>query len=304
MTHNSELSKTSAKAIRLIYFLIISLAITGGLKYCIQSFYQSSSGRCDFKLLSLFVVFMTFVVRFFLGSYKCLTYDIEVQHNRKIILVDSLGFFSNSILLYIWSLSYQDPTKSIYLILILCIIDTIWLVLVRLASKGWERFQIQWIWHNIVFILICVLLLKILWKEQFVLLVVSCIAFILDFTMNFELYFPKRYPKVLKVFIAGPYGDNLTEEEIKKNVLNAEIYGKNIALKGHIPFIPHKMLEGWQKDNRFSVKDFKKIDETWLNECDALYYTSQSKGADEELKTAKKMGLFIIYNIDDLDNLE
>jgi hypothetical protein len=155
----------------------------------------------------------------------------------------------------------------------------------------------QWTIHNLIVAVF--ILINIYWlKNLEALLIVSIIAFVVDFVYNREFYFTLRKTPGLRVFIAGPYGDYKSKEEIEKNVEEAKRVGKEIALKGHYPFIPHTMLHGWEKDERFTVNHFRNIDFQWLEFCDALFFIDESPGANKEKEIATKKGLQIFDNLD------
>ena len=143
-----------------------------------------------------------------------------------------------------------------------------------------------------------------LFKSTIALLVVSLVAFAIDILFNSEFYFGLSKNKVLKIFVAGPYGDNQPPEIISANVERAKRIGKSLALKGHIPLIPHTMLHGWEIDKRFKVEDFKRIDFAWLEECDALFYIAPSAGANIEREIATRKGLQIFTSLKSVPNVK
>ena len=107
----------------------------------------------------------------------------------------------------------------------------------------------------------------------------------------------------LKIYIAAPYSAD-TEEEREKNteaVINAALA---LFKKGHFPYIPH--LTHWvdkrAKETNVVMewKDYIKWHRPWLETCDAFLYLNSSKGADLELRVAKKLGKLIFYSIDDI----
>jgi len=108
----------------------------------------------------------------------------------------------------------------------------------------------------------------------------------------------------LTIFVAGPYGDNKSQAEKNANVETAKEIGKQIALKGHFPFIPHTMLQGWEMDDRFTTEHFKRIDFQWLEFCDALYFIGESPGANVEKEIATKKGLQIFEKIEDVQEVK
>jgi len=107
----------------------------------------------------------------------------------------------------------------------------------------------------------------------------------------------------LKIYIAGPYtplGVNLHDAPriAQKNVRNAIRAGIAVIEKGHIPFIPHLThFIHLEMERPLPASYFYKYDLTWLQYCDALLYLGNSKGADRELRLAKKKGLKVFHSV-------
>jgi hypothetical protein len=101
------------------------------------------------------------------------------------------------------------------------------------------------------------------------------------------------------VYIAGPYTAS-TQEEIDGNVRYADLVGRTVASMGFIPFVPHKMTQGWENDKRFFYDDFMGICLEWLKKCDAILYYAPSPGADRELEFAKENGIAVFFSIKEL----
>jgi len=102
--------------------------------------------------------------------------------------------------------------------------------------------------------------------------------------------------KLLFIYIASPYniGDKLTN--VKKSLEVANI----LMDKGFIPYAP--LLNHFQ-DEMFPrpEKDWIEFDLRWLYKCDALLrLPGESKGADEEVRSANKVGTPIFYSIEEL----
>ena len=290
-----EYLKSVRKAIRLIYVLIISLAFTEALK---SLFIQNDI----FKLpksqdIILCVIFFSFITRFFIGAYRILSYDIEVEIRQPKIIIDSIGFFLQALAFYIFALIYHNFIFTQWLIIIICIVDLVWLALLAMVYKIKEVTYNQWQIHNIV--ICCFVLFNIFYLDNLIiLLIVSFLALVIDFVYNREFYLSLKKSPGLRIFVAGPYGDYENEEVKKRNVEEAKQIGKELALKGHFPFIPHTMLHGWEMDRRFAIETFKTIDLKWLEFCDALFFIAESAGANEEKYQAIKKGLQIFTDLE------
>ena len=111
----------------------------------------------------------------------------------------------------------------------------------------------------------------------------------------------------LKVYIAGPYTpNNASMHDAAKiahdNTVKAINYGIDTADKGHLPYIPHLShfmhIYGYKA---LPYEYYTKADLEWLKDCDAILYYNHdignSKGADNELKTAIDSGKTIFFTI-------
>ena len=102
--------------------------------------------------------------------------------------------------------------------------------------------------------------------------------------------------KQLFVYIASPYsiGDKLTN--VKKSLEIANI----LMDKGFIPYAP--LLNHFQNEMFPRTEtDWLEFDLRWLYKCDALLrLPGESKGADEEVRAANKVGTPIFYSIEEL----
>lgn len=290
----SEHLKSGRQALRLLYFLVISFSITRSISLLFAVDNQFSLPQTH-KLL-LFAVFLSFISRFFLGAYRVLSENIEIELRRPKILIDIFGFFIQALLFYVFSLNFYDLVFSQWTILLICSVDLVWLLILSVFYGIKSRTYKQWMRHNVFFIAFCPLNIYLL-QSPYWLLAVSIGAFIYDIWSNVDFYFAKALTG-LRIFVAGPYGDNQPPEVIAANVERARNVGKELALKGHFPFIPHTMLHGWETDGRFTVDHFKRIDFTWLDSCDALFFIAPSPGANLEKEIATKKGLQIFTSLE------
>ena len=116
------------------------------------------------------------------------------------------------------------------------------------------------------------------------------------------------------ILIAGPYrsGTGNDPELIKKNMDNLEAVALPLFRKGHIP-----MIGEWVANPLIELACSKEVGDAIFNEiqypvahrlltkCDAiLRIEGASKGADQDVEIAKKLGLKIYYNLLDIPNAE
>ncbi len=115
---------------------------------------------------------------------------------------------------------------------------------------------------------------------------------------------------MMLIMIAGPYrsGTNNDPELVKQNMDRLEAVSLPIFQKGHIP-----MIGEWVANPLLKLAGSKEIgDEIFteiqyptahrlLTKCDAiLRIEGKSKGADQDVTIAKKLGLKIYYKVEDI----
>ena len=295
----NEYLKSGRQALRLLYFLVISYSITKAIANLFTN--GNTFALPTFHSILLFIVFLSFITRFFLGAYRILSEDIEIEHRRPKILMDVAFFFLQALVFSVFSLNYTDLAFTLWMILVLCFIDLVWLSILDKKWKIKTTTNKQWIYHNTFFICYCTVSLICL-QTTVLLVVVSLLAMVFDLFVNLDFYFAPSAGG-LRIFVAGPYGDNEAPNVIAKNIQQACDVGKQLALKGHFPFIPHTMLHGWEKDTRFTVEHFKRIDFKWLEFCDGLFLIARSPGADKEHDIAMHKGLKIFHKMEEVPDL-
>lgn len=104
---------------------------------------------------------------------------------------------------------------------------------------------------------------------------------------------------ILRVYIAGPYtaGDGRSEQD---NVSEAIYVAERITEMGLTPFVPH-LYHYW--DAKYPHEYLFWICQTlpWVEVCDAVYRTpGWSKGADQEVQFARRLGKPVFFTMDDL----
>jgi hypothetical protein len=284
-----------------IYDIMAGLAVTAGLLRLFVP--EGTSARFEwpsYESLSLFLALFFFIPRFILGAHRVMVEDIQRESRIAKIVFDVIMLWFQAIIFVIGALDFRDILLLQWTLFVLIAGDLLWLLIVRYFLRASLPTFRQWVCHNVV--MGAFLLLNVEFGQGVeLLLAASLTAMVFDLYMNRDFYFGMpASDRRLRIFVAGPYGDHLPEEEIAKNVETARHFGKEIALKGHVPFIPHTMLQGWPTDSRFQVADFKRIDYTWLDECDALFFIAPSKGADAERAYAARRGMEIFTRLEDI----
>jgi len=94
--------------------------------------------------------------------------------------------------------------------------------------------------------------------------------------------------KKIKVYIAAPYTSDPCH-----NTYNVIQVANQLFDKGYIPYVPHLTLL-WDVISPRPVKDWYKLDNEWLECCDCIIrLAGKSKGADNEMRLARKLGVKI-----------
>jgi len=114
--------------------------------------------------------------------------------------------------------------------------------------------------------------------------------------------------KPMFIYVSGPYSPPISEanEEAKKEVIEKNIKIANetalaLVRKGHIPFVPHTMMRGWEDIHQVPRKLALEICHRWVEKCDALYFIASSNGAESEREIAKSLGMPIYYDLSEID---
>ena len=292
--------KSGRQAIRLLYFLIIGLSITKAIQGIFVPgipFHQ-----IPVEHWILFVVFFSFVSRFFLGAYRVLSYDIEIEVRRGKVVLDILILLLQSLIFYVFSLTYTSATSAQWAIIFICGTGLLWLLLLQAFEVTEPTFR-WWLLNNFI-VTIVVGANLVFWNSTVLLLALSLVAAAFDFCANSDFYFSLNRSPGLRIFVAGPYGDQESAEVKAENVERAKSIGKELALKGHYPFVPHTMLHGWELDDRFTVDNFKDIDFAWMEFCDALFLIAESPGANVEKEMATQKGLQIFTQLEHVPTVD
>lgn len=284
-----EYLKSGRQAIRLLYYLIIGLSITKALSNLLVVNDLFTMPTTEHTLL--FVIYFTFIIRFFLGAYRVLTYDVELESRHAKIVIDMIGFISQALTFFIYSLSFLNFDVTHWVLILICSIDLVWLVVLLIIYRKPDSTTIQWIVHNVLMIVFLPLNLYI-WKELNFLFIVSIIAFVTDLGFNREFYFSIKIFTGLKIFITY-----LGEGEKNLDVDKIAILKNDIISSGHIPYIPSSLLMHQPNDN------FNDVDMKWLENCDALYLVSSTNNA-ELLNSIGNRKIKMYSNINELPKVK
>lgn len=102
----------------------------------------------------------------------------------------------------------------------------------------------------------------------------------------------------MRIYVSGPYRGS-SEEEVLGNVGRANELGRQLAYRGHTPFVPHTMMEGWEASLGRRVA--MRLCLEWLAQCEAILASlGNSEGVDIEIQEAAKLGLPVFRSVDEV----
>jgi hypothetical protein len=101
---------------------------------------------------------------------------------------------------------------------------------------------------------------------------------------------------MIKVYIASPYTLGRTSDNVRRQHETAD----ELIKHGYAPFMP--LLNHYQDlFSPHSEEVWLKLDMIWLRHCDILLrLAGKSKGADAEVKYAKKLCIPVVYSVEEV----
>lgn len=189
-----DVLRCSASTLMMIYYVIVGLAITEGLqkvfieKETFIGIAAFSAGNLPRTLL--FFALLPTICRFVHGA----SMHLGVLGNKRYKpLVDFISFCFQAAMFYLMAFSLGDTALFSWFFMILLLLDTIWLVFLRLIRYvEFNRTIRQWLASN--GILVVLLLLSLKWVPSAVQPVLvmgaAIVATIWDYVANRDFYFP------------------------------------------------------------------------------------------------------------------
>lgn len=109
------------------------------------------------------------------------------------------------------------------------------------------------------------------------------------------------------IYVSGPFfapeePEATRRKKVEENIKRANEIAIQIAQKGHIPFVPHTMMDEWEDQSRLGRERTLEICHQWLEKCDALFFIAPSIGAESERALAKQRNIPIYRSLDDIPN--
>lgn len=101
---------------------------------------------------------------------------------------------------------------------------------------------------------------------------------------------------MLKIYIASSYSLGDPEANVRLQI----DAGEELIQAGFYPYLP--LLSHYQHlIHPHSYETWVRLDNSWVASCDALLrLPGESKGADEEVALAFKLGIPVYYSVEDL----
>jgi len=108
----------------------------------------------------------------------------------------------------------------------------------------------------------------------------------------------------INVYIAGPYSGK-NRQEVSDNIRVAKKLGQQLMLMDYNVYIPHCHTAHWEEETTIAYDDFLKLHLTFLKDwADILYFIKPSSGANLERKVAEILGIPVVTNIIDLEEVK
>lgn len=108
------------------------------------------------------------------------------------------------------------------------------------------------------------------------------------------------------IYVSGPYSaprglaPEAARARVAENIDRANAIGLELLEKGHVPFVPHTMMRGWEDEHQVSREAALEVCHRWVDRCDALFFMGPSPGADSERKRAVERGVPIYRALEDV----
>jgi hypothetical protein len=186
--------KASKDALRAIYYVVIGLALKEALSH---AFVKDGAfiGLDMFNSVQrpttlLFLAFLPTAIRFVQGA--SIHIDALATKRYKPIL-DFAGFLVQASFLYLMAITLTVPRDFAWLLILMLIVDTIWLIALQLSDlHPVQNTELQWIVSNVAVICIVDGLLQLdpSPNDAWTITVTAVAAALFDYYLNREFYLP------------------------------------------------------------------------------------------------------------------
>lgn len=110
------------------------------------------------------------------------------------------------------------------------------------------------------------------------------------------------------VYVAGAYSAD-TIIQCLINIREGTRWSLKLLHRGHVPFVPWLdypfTLLNDPGDPEVTVEMYYEYSLAWLQKCDCVFVTphwEESKGTQREIEEAHRLGIPVLYSIDELDH--
>lgn len=191
---DNDLHNAGRYAIRLLYTFLISFSVANAFRIFIDGPIEKMTCS-DWAYIPIVMIFLTFILRFFIGSYVELTRDISSTETPPAkVIWDFIWLAFQAIIFILISFSVRSLLHTVILIIFLCAFDSAWILIVKYGLKQELPPSKQWLWHNCVCLFVGIMyfwLLKGIFTEFLrasILLILSLIAMGWDLKHNLDYY--------------------------------------------------------------------------------------------------------------------
>jgi hypothetical protein len=195
--------RVSAEALKMIYYVVIGIAITDALDLAFAPGGKFLGGDMvtheRVPTFLMLAAFLLTIFRFVQGA----SIHLDTIHTGSFkVLFDFLSFFIQATVFYVMALYLADRWFFCVLFIIIHVLDTVWLICLKLfGCIELTRTEIQWIVSNVA---IAILLGGILYCDpsvtsrysSWMIAATALVAFVLDYWMNWSFYFPPDHTVV------------------------------------------------------------------------------------------------------------
>jgi len=104
---------------------------------------------------------------------------------------------------------------------------------------------------------------------------------------------------MLRVYVAGPYTKGGEADNVRKAIAAAD----RLMELGFYPYVPH-LTHFWHLLFPHPWEYWMELDKKYLRVCDILLrLPGESRGADEEVGSATRWGIPVVYSMGELLNI-
>lgn len=197
-----QIRRSSTDALKMVYYVIIGLAIAEALGRTFLSDRQFLGIQVlcwdHLPTFLLLIAFLVTICRFLHGASIHLIALLEKRYNP---LVDFIEFFLQALFFYLMAISLDRPPEFVVLLILMLTSDLVWLFFLKFNKYvDFKRTQKQWLGSD-VFLIIAFLLLSLTYgaiteiPHALTVMTAAIMAAVFDYKVNKDFYFPPHEAK-------------------------------------------------------------------------------------------------------------